>query len=155
MDLKAKALKELSAEVIAKVTGEVINDILTASESRNGEPLGPHTTIGDFKKLTGFQASNNILTEMTSAFIGRFLRFFCMKYGMIPPKDIMDILMQVVPEEEKAIEILKKQFTDKFGPVSEERIKELEEIGKVTLMKNQETLMEMLHPGEKHGPARA
>lgn len=129
MNHKEALLSLLTAEEIAKHTTSILTEIWESGSERDNEAMGPYLTLGDFKKLDGFYASKNIMKEMVAIFVGRVARFYSIKYPTTSTQTVMEVFEEAEEAEWKAIELMKEFFTVKYGPVSEERIKELDKVG--------------------------
>lgn len=106
-----------------------------------------YLTVGQFKKLTGFYGSLSLLKELSSVYIGRFLRGYSLGVHPLDPEHLIEIMKLVDVNEDRAVVRVQKYFTEKFGPVSEERIKELDEIAQSWALQSVIKLEEIANGG--------
>ena len=121
-----KMLSYLTEKQLFEQTRDIIEETLSDKWPDN-TPFTIFLTAGQFRNLNGFYGSKLILKELSSAYVGRLTRFYVMEHPSAM-NHIFEVMERVNSPEDKAVERLQKYFTQKFGPVSEERIKELDEI---------------------------
>ena len=145
---KEAMLSCLTVDLISKNVGEILQEIWDSPKENDADRIHISLTIGDFKKLNGFYASKKLMKEMCDVFIARFTRFYVMRYGSTSAEDVMEVFRDTEEREFEAIEIISKKFTEKYGPVTEERIKELDGIGEALQHHSLEGLKELLRTGK-------
>jgi len=119
-----KLQKLLTAEKIFALTRDCINDALNWPSAGDSEIMTMRLSVGEMKKLHGFYGSFFIMKHLTGAGIGRLVRH----YFELTQRDITsvpDILLETEESENEACKMLMKHYEDKFGPVSAERVEEL------------------------------
>jgi hypothetical protein len=120
----------LSEQQLFDQTKEIIEEGLTSS-APDSEKFTYHITIGEFKKMKGFYGSKLVLRQLIATCVGRLISCYAQYNPSTLPKiisKIIEIFKLTDKAEEKAAEWLHIHFTKKYGPVSDERVKELDDI---------------------------
>jgi hypothetical protein len=123
----SKIVHTLNEEHLFIQNKEIIEECLSDKWS-DYTKFTMYLTVGQFKNLTGFYGSLALLKELTSVYVGRFLRAYSLNRHPLSQQQVFEVMKLVDPIEDKAVIRLQKYFIEKLGLVSEERTKELDEI---------------------------
>lgn len=124
--MQTKPLRNLlTVEHLTKANRDILNSV---SKWPDDTPfIPPHLTVGEFKQLHGFYGSRDMMKYLVSIYVSRFARAYAIHNGL----DLSAVALQLMDTEEaeyEAADILSKEYTEQLGPVSEERVKELDVI---------------------------
>ena len=148
MDHLTQILETLSEKHLARQTINCIEDGLAWSDDVT--IFTNRLNTGQLKALTGFYGSRPVVKHMMDAYIGRFGRM----YAIMHPHSIEvvhEAFLKVETTQVPAIERVISHFTRKYGPVSEERVKELDALADVWSLQDSQELLNLV--GEQTGHA--
>ena len=122
-----RMLDLVSENILFTQVKEMLEDVLSGNFS-DETIFTMYLTAGQFRALHGFYASEIIMEELVSPYIGRLLRFYVLQ-NPAAMRYVMQVMKDSDKAQSKAAIRLSVYFTQKYGPVSQERTKELDEIG--------------------------
>jgi hypothetical protein len=139
LDLYPK-LKQLLTEdeIFKNASGAIMQGLNWPGEGK--ELFDLHLTIAQFKKLKGFYGSLIMMKQLSIAYPSRLLRRYAMQVDPSIIPDVKEILDELDPTQDRVALRLMEYFKEKFGEVSPERIKELDEIAKIWIFQDQEQM---------------
>jgi hypothetical protein len=127
--MKSNLEQALTRDSILTATKGVIEDSLAAKGKLLDEPFHIHCTIREFQNMKDFYGSKAFLLEITNTYLGRLARMATMSGGVPADQALATITSSKVEAiQYEVAEILHDFYVKKWGPVSDERVKELDKM---------------------------
>jgi hypothetical protein len=114
--------------ILTQVKG-VIQDSFNAKGKLLDSQFHANLTIRQFQQIKDFYGSKEFLLEITNIYLGRLARMATLQGGV--PADIALSAItssEVEQTQHEVVEILYDYYVKRWGPVPEERIKELDKM---------------------------